>query len=79
MSAHSKIGASSMHRWASCPGSVRLSKDMPNTSSKYAEEGTMAHELAEKLLTNQEVDLSQYEDEMVEAVKVYVDAIKGLL
>jgi hypothetical protein len=48
---HSKIGASGMYRWAACPGSVRLSEGVARTSSKYAEEGTAAHALAETCLT----------------------------
>jgi hypothetical protein len=76
MSAHSKIGASSMSRWSKCPASVRLSENMPNTSSVYALEGTKAHELAEKILRGEKVDLSQYDEETVEAVMVYVDAFK---
>ena len=44
--AHSPIGASSMERWSACPGSVRLSKDLPSTQSEYALEGTRAHALA---------------------------------
>jgi hypothetical protein len=43
VSAHSKIGASSMHRWSKCPGSVKLSEGIESVSSKYAEEGTLAH------------------------------------
>jgi hypothetical protein len=75
MSGHSRIGASSMHRWATCPGSVRLSKDMPNISSSYAEEGTRAHELAELILTGKDVP-GDVDPEMLEAVMVYVDAIR---
>lgn len=79
MAAHSKIGASSMHRWANCPGSVRLSENMPNTSSKYAYEGTRAHELAAALLTDpKSVDGTDYEPEMWDAVTVYVNAIRAL-
>lgn len=74
--AHSRIGASSMHRWAECPGSVRLSANVPNTSSSYAEEGTEAHDLAANILMGQKVDLSNYDEDMVEAVNVYVDAFK---
>ena len=33
-----------------CAGSVALSKDLPNPSSKYADEGTLAHALAAKCL-----------------------------
>lgn len=43
---HSPIGASSMDRWAVCAGSVRLSKGLPNSSSKYADAGTKAHKFA---------------------------------
>lgn len=75
MSAHSRIGASSMSRWSKCPASVRLSKDMPNTSSAYAEEGTRAHELAEYVLTNKRWPINVESDEMLDAVQVYVDFI----
>jgi hypothetical protein len=83
---HSSIGASSMHRWAECPGSVRLSKGMPNKSSAHAEEGTEAHELAADLLMielrgNDGGDIADFQakwkdvdDEMLEAVTVYTTA-----
>lgn len=44
---HSLLGASSSARWLACPGSVPLTKDIPDTTSRAAEEGTLAHELAE--------------------------------
>jgi hypothetical protein len=47
---HSELGASGAHRWMLCPGSVELSKGLPNPSSPFAEEGTKAHELAETIL-----------------------------
>lgn len=50
--AHSKIGASSMERWAACPGSVVLSEGIESRSSVYAVEGTAAHALAEDTLLN---------------------------
>ena len=34
-----------MYRWAECPGSIRLCKDMPNVESAAAAEGTRVHEL----------------------------------
>jgi hypothetical protein len=46
---HSLIGASSMHRWSKCPGSIRLIAALPRnseTASSYAEEGSDAHALA---------------------------------
>jgi len=46
MSSHSLLSPSSAHRWMRCPGSVALSQGIPDTSSKYADEGTAAHQLA---------------------------------
>jgi len=47
---HSPIGASSMHRWSVCPGSVRLSSNVPSVSSSYADEGTEAHAWLAKVI-----------------------------
>lgn len=89
-SAHSILGASSSHRWLNCPGSIRLSAGMPKTSSKYADEGTAAHELAEMCLENRTVARkyigsfitvgeTAYEvtEEMVEAVQLYLDVVRS--
>lgn len=73
--AHSKIGASSMKRWAACPGSVKLSEGIESRSSVFAEEGTKAHELGEKWLKEGETALAGYPIDMVEHVSVYVDAV----
>lgn len=50
MAKHALLSPSSAHRWCNCPGSVALTKDLPNVSSPYAEEGTRAHRLAELAL-----------------------------
>lgn len=73
--AHSKIGASSMKRWAACPGSVKLSEGIESRSSVFAEEGTKAHELGEKWLLEGERAFAAYTVDMVENVAVYVDAV----
>lgn len=44
---HALLSASAAKRWLNCPPSVRLTENMPDTPSEYAEEGTLAHELAE--------------------------------
>lgn len=76
MAKHSKIGASSMHRWSKCPGSVRLCENIPSTTSSYAEEGTKAHEIAaEVLLRNQWP--TNIDREMKEAISVYTEAVKA--
>ncbi|SQC97399.1 Protein of uncharacterised function (DUF2800) [Fusobacterium necrophorum subsp. necrophorum] len=45
--AHALLGPSSASRWMACPPSVNLTKDMPDTTSEYAAEGSLAHEIAE--------------------------------
>lgn len=49
---HALFSASSAHRWLNCPGSILLEKDLPDTSSQAAAEGTLAHELAEMKAVN---------------------------
>lgn len=50
MSAHAKLSPSGAHRWMACPGSVTLEAPFPDTSSEFAAEGTLAHEVAAKCL-----------------------------
>lgn len=50
MGEHSSIGASSAYRWMNCPGSVRVLKTIPKTSSEFADEGTVAHMVSEAAL-----------------------------
>ena len=88
--AHSRVGASSRKRWKNCPGSVALSVGLPNPTSKYAAEGTAAHDLAERCLrkgkpaadflgTEIKVKGTDFtftvDEEMAGAVQVYLDAI----
>lgn len=78
MTAHSKIGASSMYRWSVCPGSVRESAKLPSYSSSYAEEGTDAHDVGAKCLTKPGMnawDLCDTAD-AAEAVQVYIDFVR---
>ncbi len=44
--AHSRIGASSAHRWFTCAGSVRMSAGRTGGDTPEAQEGTAAHILA---------------------------------
>ena len=47
MTAHALLGASGAHRWLNCTPSARLEENYEDTTSDYAKEGTLAHELCE--------------------------------
>ncbi len=44
---HALLSASSAHRWLHCTGAPKLEQEFPDTTSVYAQEGTLAHELCE--------------------------------
>lgn len=48
--AHAKFSPSAAHRWIPCPGSMILEKNIADTSSVHADEGTAAHFLASECL-----------------------------
>lgn len=88
--AHAVLGASSAHRWMACPGSIRQAAGKSSPPSRYAAEGTAAHELADWSLTHRQnpwrrigetvkVDGFDIEitEEMADAVQLYVDTIRG--
>lgn len=86
---HSPIGASSAHRWFACPGSIKLIEQVGvHSESKYAAEGTAAHELLEKCLVENlnPYDLIgtyqgefQIDDEMAGAVNVCIEYVESKL
>lgn len=47
MMGHALLGASSAHRWLRCTKSARLEEGLPDRPSVAAQEGTLAHTLAE--------------------------------
>lgn len=60
--AHALLSASGAKRWLACPPSARLEEKFPESTSSFAEEGTLAHELAELELTyllNPDMDQKQ--------------------
>lgn len=48
--AHAKLSPSAATRWMACTPSAVLEQQFPNTSSSYADEGSLAHLLCETLL-----------------------------
>ena len=70
--AHAKLSPSSAARWIHCPGSVALSEQCPPPpSSDYADEGTLAHLIAEHkvLLTAGEITQWYYDKRLKNALK----------
>lgn len=72
-----------MKRLRNCPGSLRLSKTVPNSTSVYAAEGTEAHTLAKDFLEARrggrpEPDTFGHDPEMLEYVRFYVDHVMAL-
>jgi len=77
-----------MHRWQACPGSIRLSDAVPAAArkeSRYAAEGTAAHELAATALIaikdaahfiGRDFNGFVVDEEMAQAVQVYIDAVR---
>lgn len=47
---HALLSASSAERWLNCTPSARLAENYEDTTSPYAAEGTLAHDLAETIL-----------------------------
>ena len=79
MTTHSKLfSPSAAPRWMRCAGSVALTKDMPDETSRFAEEGTLAHEVAAMLLQfTQPVIPEGVEQEMVDYAQTYVDYVSA--
>lgn len=48
---HALLGASSSERWIACPPSARLTENIVEASSGYADEGTLAHTICENRLS----------------------------
>jgi hypothetical protein len=89
---HAELGPSSWDRWSNCPGSIVLSRGLPRTTSSYAAEGTVAHEIADRVLREEVAEAKELldqtfqcegydivvDDEMVGAVNFYVDYVRQL-
>lgn len=75
---HCLLGGSSSERWINCPPSARLTEDIEDVTSVYAEEGSNAHALAEYKLNraignNMEYpELTIFNKEMDEYTDSYV-------
>ncbi|ALM28914.1 DUF2800 domain-containing protein [Bacillus altitudinis] len=91
---HALLSASGSTRWLACTPSARLEEQFPDSTSTYAEEGTLAHEIAELKLRKQFLEpmpkstftrrLNKmkkhelFQDEMLKHTDSYLDYLKEL-
>ncbi|MTW08786.1 DUF2800 domain-containing protein, partial [Streptococcus pneumoniae] len=50
MGAHARLSPSGTHKWMTCVAAPALEDGCPDTSSKFADEGTALHALSEMAL-----------------------------
>lgn len=94
MASHALLSASSSHRWLHCTGAPRLEATFPDTTSEYAKEGTLAHELCELKLKKYTTAMAKgtytraynkikknelWANEMDETTDVYLEYIKSIM
>lgn len=68
MSKHAILSPSAASRWMTCTPSARLEQEFPNTSSSYADEGTLAHAVGECILRQLSGMITSAEAETIMAV-----------
>lgn len=91
-SEHSVYSPSATDRWVACPFSVKFTKDIPEQTSSYAEEGTLAHSVAEAKFNEffyglpvpfkLQMEMACLKDQgrqMEECAEIYVNCIDGWL
>lgn len=87
---HALLSASGASRWLKCPPSACLEDELPDTTSEFAKEGTVAHEVCEILLRkhlgliamatatkniNKLKKDDSFSDEMIDYANDYIDYI----
>lgn len=66
---------SSAHKWVNCPGSPLAESAYPNTRSRIADEGTVAHHIASRALTTGEWPTDGDEFEILEDGSVFLELL----
>lgn len=70
--AHALLSASKAAQWIACPPSARLQEGIPDQRSEYADEGTLAHELAELKLRRRLLPCNSTERKNIDAALRYI-------
>lgn len=92
---HALLSASSAHKWLNCTPSARLEEQFPEVTTEYAEEGRLAHAIAELKLRKAFVEPigpkafnnrlkkfkedSLYQEEMLKHTDIYLDYVSGIV
>lgn len=92
---HALLSASSAHKWLHCPPSARLEETLPEKESTYANEGRLAHEIAELKLRKSFIEpmglrtfnsrlkkLQEnplYQEEMLNHTDTYLDYVSSIV
>lgn len=95
MSEHALLSASGAHRWLHCTPSARLEATLPEKTSEYADEGRLAHEIAELKMRKHFIepmgprtfsnrlkklrDNPLYREEMMKYTDTYKDYVAGIV
>jgi hypothetical protein len=94
MNEHALLSASGAHKWLSCTPSARLEETLPESTSGYAEEGRLAHSIAELKVRKFIEPMSQrtfnsqlkklrenslYQDEMLRHTDTYLDYVSSIV
>lgn len=78
--AHALLSASSSDRWLACPPSAVANEAYPNQDTSFTQEGTLAHEVAEIIARNGDLNLEEAKvgvnKEMVDCAKEYAAYIE---
>lgn len=78
--AHAVLSASSAHRWLACPPSAMAAGAYKDKPSEFADEGTLAHEVAEAVARGQmPPDKALITQEMIDHANGYYDYIQERL
>jgi hypothetical protein len=75
---HYRLSPSASDRWLNCPGSLTLSEGMERKSSTYADEGSRAHDMAERVLLGEGFDVKPEDQEMFDYILVYTNFVKKI-
>ena len=83
---HAKFAPSASPRWLACPGSLSMSEGIEESTSIYAHEGLVCHDVAARCLkenltaedfSGETIEGVFMEADLIEGIQMYVDEVRG--